>query len=115
MCIGPHIRELTPDMQKTVSRIQNKRPRGFIEDRTRFVCKLDGVKDSFSEMFTELSGREEIISNAEKGDVVNGMHCISCPCCSRRDSANGVGSESSKLRDHKGAADRVGTWVPCLT
>jgi len=74
VCIGPHIAELTPDMQKTVSHIQNKRPRGFIGDRTRFVCKLDGTKDSFSEMFTELSGREEITSNAEKGDVVNGMH-----------------------------------------
>lgn len=75
MCIGPHIAELTPDMHKTVSCVQNKRSRRFIEgSRTRFVCKLDGANDSFSEMFTELSGREEVTSNAENGDVVNGMH-----------------------------------------
>ena len=51
-----------------------QRSRGLTGDRTKFVCKLDGAKDRFSEMFTELSGREEGTSNTENGDVVNGMH-----------------------------------------
>jgi len=51
-----------------------RRSRRLTGNRTKFVCKLDGAKDSFSEMFTGLSGREEVTSNAENGDVVNGMH-----------------------------------------